>query len=195
LNFLGGVANAYGSDNLLGAGRVEQTTTAGRIGAAVGDFGATVTGGLEVLGGGGEALVTAPAGVTGVGIVVPAVGVAVAAHGVSAAGEGFSNLFKSAMAPKEGESGGPGAGKSIADKTKGEALQENKTASGGEAKCVFCGEKVGEGTGNKINYDHAQAKANGGNNTLNNTNVACEYCNKSKGTSNAPKNPKKPDGN
>jgi RHS repeat-associated protein len=78
LNFLGGVANTYGSDNLLGAGRVEQTTTAGRIGAAVGDFGATVTGGLETLGGGSEALVTAPAGATGVGIVVPAVGVAVA---------------------------------------------------------------------------------------------------------------------
>jgi RHS repeat-associated protein len=96
LNFLGGVANAYGSDNLLGAGRVEQTTTAGKIGSAVGDFGATVTGGLEVLGGGGEALVTAPAGATGVGIVVPAVGVAVAAHGVTAAGEGFGHLFKSA---------------------------------------------------------------------------------------------------
>ncbi len=99
------------------------------------------------------------------------------------------------MAPKAGETGGPGAGKSIGDKTKAAALDENKAANGGQAKCVYCGEPVGEGTGNKINYDHAQAKANGGNNGLNNTQVTCEYCNKSKGTADAPKNPKQPNQN
>ncbi|MBZ5530317.1 MAG: hypothetical protein LAO20_02695 [Acidobacteriia bacterium] len=98
------------------------------------------------------------------------------------------------MAPKEGEAGGPGAGKRINDTTKGQALQENKAANGGNAKCVFCKEKVGPGTDNKINFDHAKAKAGNppGNNSLNNTNVTCEYCNKSKGTGDAPKNPKNP---
>jgi RHS repeat-associated protein len=94
------------------------------------------------------------------------------------------------MEPKEGETGGPGAGKRIPQKTQQEALQENQNANGGQAKCVFCKENVGEGTGNKINYDHATAKSKGGNNSLNNTNVTCEYCNKSKGTGDAPKNPK-----
>jgi 5-methylcytosine-specific restriction endonuclease McrA len=58
---------------------------------------------------------------------------------------------------------------------------------------VACKDKVGPGTGNKINYDHATAKSKGGNKTLNNTNVACEYCNKSKGAGDVPKNPKYPD--
>jgi 5-methylcytosine-specific restriction endonuclease McrA len=91
-------------------------------------------------------------------------------------------LLASAIGPEAGESDGSGAGKSIPDETKAAALDENKAANGGQAKCLFCGEPVGEGTNNKINYDHAQNKAGGGNNSLNNTNVACEYCNKSKGT-------------
>ena len=85
----------------------------------------------------------------------------------------------------------PVAGKDISDKTKAQALEENKAANGGQAKCVYCKEPVGEGTNNKINYDHAEAKANNGTNKLNNVNVACEYCNKSKGSGKAPKNPKK----
>jgi hypothetical protein len=107
-------------------------------------------------------------------------------------GEKSGSSNKNGMAPKEGETGGPGAGKRIAPKTQREALKENQAANGGQAKCVFCKEKVGEGTGNKINFDHAKAKAGNppGNNSLNNTNVTCEYCNKSKGTGDAPKNPK-----
>ena len=199
LNFLGGVANAYGSDNLLGAGRVDQTTASGKIGAAVGDFAATAQGAGEALFGGGVEVGGVALDATGVGAVVgvPAnvAGAGLMLHGGGTAATGFGNLFKSAMAPKEGESGGPGAGKDFSGKTKEQAVQENKTANGGEAKCVFCGEKTGAGTENKTNIDHAQAKANNGNNSLNNANVTCEYCNKSKGTGNAPKNPKKPDGN
>jgi 5-methylcytosine-specific restriction endonuclease McrA len=99
------------------------------------------------------------------------------------------------MAPKEGETGGPGAGERFGNKTKEQAVEENKAANGGHAKCVFCGDEVGPGTGNKPNIDHAQAKANGGTNKLPNANVACEYCNKSKGTGTAPKNPKYADQN
>jgi RHS repeat-associated protein len=112
----------------------------------------------------------------------------------SQSGQGKSTQGgKSGMAPKEGETGGPGAGKRIPPKTQGQALEENKAANGGQAKCVFCKEDVGEGTDNKVNFDHAKAKANNGNNSLNNTNIACEYCNKSKGAGDVPKNPKQPD--
>jgi len=95
-DFALGAANAYGSDNLFGAGRMEQTSPSGRIGAAVGDAAATVTGTLEMLGGGGEALVTSPAAATGVGIVVPAAGAAVALHGTGTTATAFGNLFKNA---------------------------------------------------------------------------------------------------
>jgi RHS repeat-associated protein len=94
-NFAAGAFNAFTSDNLFGANRQTQTTTAGKLGAAVGDFAATATGTLEFLGGGGEALLTSPAAATGPGILIPAAGAAVATHGASAATLGFSNLFMS----------------------------------------------------------------------------------------------------
>jgi RHS repeat-associated protein len=106
-------------------------------------------------------------------------------------GEQSGSSSKNGMAPKEGETGGPGAGKEFSDKTKAQAVAENKAANNGEAKCVFCNDKVGPGTDNKMNIDHAKAQAENGSNTLNNANVTCEYCNKSKGTGDAPKNPKR----
>jgi len=95
------------------------------------------------------------------------------------------------MGPKEGESGGPGAGKDFSPATKQDIVNENATANGGSARCVYCGDKVSNESGpNKVNVDHVQAKANGGNNTQQNGQVTCQYCNQSKGTSPAPKNPK-----
>src|SRR5207249_8143275 len=95
------------------------------------------------------------------------------------------------MGPKEGSSGSPGAGKNFSPATQQEIVNENATANGGSAHCVFCGEKVSNEAGpNKVNIDHAQAKANNGNNTQANGQVTCQYCNQSKGTSPAPKNPK-----
>ena len=38
VNFVVGAANAWASDNLLGAGRQQQDTTAGKLGAATGDL-------------------------------------------------------------------------------------------------------------------------------------------------------------
>jgi RHS repeat-associated protein len=99
-DFLNAAGNAIVSDNLGGAGRQEQTTTSGKVGAAVGDFVATVQGAVEdVVGGGGEV-----AGVgldsTGVGALagVP-VGVGstvLIAHGTATAGTGFTHLLKAA---------------------------------------------------------------------------------------------------
>jgi RHS repeat-associated protein len=102
---------------------------------------------------------------------------------------------KNGMAPKKGETGGPGAGKEFSDKTKAQAVEENKAANNGEAKCVFCNDKVDKGTDNKMNIDHAKAQSKNGNNSSNNANVTCEYCNKSKGTGDVPKNPKYKDQN
>ena len=52
VNFLAGVANAYGSDNLAGAGRQQQDTTEGKLGAATGDLIATAQGAREFTVGG-----------------------------------------------------------------------------------------------------------------------------------------------
>jgi RHS repeat-associated protein len=99
-DFAGAAANAYGSDNLLGAGRTDQPTNAGRIGAAVGDFAATVQGGAEALFGGGVEVGGVALDATGVGAVagVPAnvAGAGLMLHGGATAETGFSNLFKSA---------------------------------------------------------------------------------------------------
>jgi hypothetical protein len=134
----------------------------------------------------------------GASTAVVAGGAAATAIGTLAEAGAAANLVKlattpmqsSTIGPKQGECGGPSAGKDFSDKTKTPAADQNKAANGGQAKCVFCGEDVGPGTGNKMNVDHATAKVNGGTNNLNNANVTCEYCNKSKGTSDVPKNPK-----
>jgi len=103
-------------------------------------------------------------------------------------------IQSSGMAPKPGESGGPGAGKVFDAETKQAAKSENAAANGGEARCVYCGVKVTNEPGpNRVNVDHAVARANGGTNTLENAQVACQYCNQSKGTGSAPKTPRQLD--
>ena len=199
---LAGALNAFGSDNLLGAGRASGGNSDFRTGQAVGDAVATVQGTVETLVGIGGEVGGTLLDFTGVGALVGVPTQVVSAgailQGGSTAAIAGGNLANAALSsmlgPKEGVSGGPGGGKRVNDKTKGAALDENKAANGGEAKCAFCGDPVGEGTGNKINYDHANPKSQNGSGTdVGNVNVACEYCNKSKGTGTEPKNPKYPD--
>lgn len=95
------------------------------------------------------------------------------------------------MGPKEGSSGGEGAGKPSSPATQQLAVGENTNANGGVARCAFCGQKVTNEPGpNKVNIDHGIARAKGGNNALENANVSCAYCNQSKGTGPEPKSPK-----
>jgi RHS repeat-associated protein len=95
------------------------------------------------------------------------------------------------IGPKEGSSGGPGAGKDFSPATKQSAVDENAAANGGVARCVYCGTKVTSEPGpDKVNIDHVDPKANAGNNTKENAQVSCQYCNQSKGTAAAPKNPR-----
>ena len=100
MDFLGSAVNAYASDNLLGAGRMESGTRVGQLGSAVGDAVATLHGVTEtMLGATGEAggfVLDA----TGVGAVigVPAnvVSAGVMMHGSSTAINGIVHLSKSA---------------------------------------------------------------------------------------------------
>jgi RHS repeat-associated protein len=108
-NFFAGLGNALSSDNLAGFGRQDQSTTAGQVGAATGDFLAVVQGSIEFLTGGTTAAGGVAACGTGVGCLAtaPAVaaGTAVAAHAATTGSEGLSHLFFSA------EKAGEGAGK------------------------------------------------------------------------------------
>jgi 5-methylcytosine-specific restriction endonuclease McrA len=95
------------------------------------------------------------------------------------------------MAPKEGSAGGPGAGADFSPAVKQAAVDENAAANGGAAHCTFCGGKVSNDPGpDKVNIDHAIAKAKGGNNSLGNAQVTCQFCNQSKGANPWPKSPK-----
>jgi len=141
IDFVGGFINAYSSDNLAGAGRVQQDSTAGQSGAAAGDAVATVQGGLEMAGGaGGEigglvldstgalAFIGIPANVASAGLI---------AHGAVTAGTGAENLVKDAVnAPMQSRAG---------DLTSSEKAQmdlENANSNGGQNRCTECGQDV-----------------------------------------------------
>jgi hypothetical protein len=131
-NFVGGAVNAFGSDNLFGAGRQQQTSESGRIGAAVGDAVATVQGTIETLIGlGGEAgggLLSA----TGIGALlgVPAMAVSTTAvvQGSSAAVLGAKNLGSAAFADTKGPYGSTPANQ--------ERMKQGKAPVGNDGKPV-----------------------------------------------------------
>jgi RHS repeat-associated protein len=105
MDFVAGAANAYGSDMAFGAGRLDGSSNASRLGAAVGDAVATVQGTSELLAGvGGEgagllldatgigAIVGIPANVASAGAIV---------HGGSTAINGIVHLAKNASESSE----------------------------------------------------------------------------------------------
>ncbi|HEY1731439.1 MAG TPA: RHS repeat-associated core domain-containing protein, partial [Terriglobales bacterium] len=94
MTFLSAFANAWSSDNAFGAGRQDQNTQAGSLGAEAGDTAAMVTGLIEVGAGGTEAAATLPAAGTVVGAVVPAAGAMAAIHGAGTAATATTSLFK-----------------------------------------------------------------------------------------------------
>jgi len=78
--------------------------------------------------------------------------------------------------PRAGESGGPGAGKDFGEKTKDEIRDRDGNI------CVFCKRDTTREPGpDQSNVDHAQPKADGGNNTPNNGQNTCRTCNLDKG--------------
>ena len=100
VNFADGFANAWGSDDLLGAGRQDQNTTAGKIGAGFGDAAATIQGLLETdagIGGevGGVALDATGVGAL-VGVPVNILSAGLIAHGIATSLTGVSHLAMAA---------------------------------------------------------------------------------------------------
>jgi RHS repeat-associated protein len=80
---------------------------------------------------------------------------------------------------KAGSSGGATAGERFTQGVRQEAFAENPTKT-----CVYCAR---EGTGTQV--DHAVSRANGGNATVDNAQLACPHCNASKGAGQFPRSP------
>jgi RHS repeat-associated protein len=184
LDYVGGAANAFGSNFFAGAGRASGGNADFRFGQFVGDSfsipagaawaeGGVAAGGVGVLG-------AAPSG--GVSLVASGVGAAVAAQGVTAAVSGAAHAghylakqLGEAGGPKVGSEGGPGAGRRFSSKTRDAARAENPN-------CVFCDRPTtGEPGPTQSNIDHAKAKARGGNNATENAQNTCRECNQRKG--------------
>jgi RHS repeat-associated protein len=152
VDFVSGLVNAWGSDNLMGAGRTNQTTTAGQLGQTFGDAGATLQGGAEtVLGAGGEVLgFTLDA--TGVGALVgvPANVVSTGAilDGSATATIGGANLAKDA---NQTSSGGPKAKDAPGVTAGGQATDEhgNKLGPSGETQIDRTTSTTREGARNR----------------------------------------------
>ncbi|MGO9340028.1 MAG: RHS repeat-associated core domain-containing protein [Terracidiphilus sp.] len=182
-DFMNSASNAYLSDQ--GAGRMApdaSSSGAGIAGAISGHVLSLAQSGLEavvgtaaIVGGGGEAVVTSPAALTGVGAVVPGAGVAVAVAGtaldVHAAATGataVSNIV--AMAMKPGSAGGPGAGKKTTPAQREKIRKEN----GG--KCAV------DGCNNQAEHvDHAIPRSQNGDTTDANLQGMCAHHNCQKG--------------
>ena len=134
INFAAGLANAFGSDNLMGAGRVEQTTRAGKVGAVIGD-GAAVIDGLQeaTFGATGDVagfLADLAPGGAPAGVLVNIASTGMVLHGTGTTLTAFANLSKAASAPNP--HGSPGAPDhqtkvdQLVDKAKSEAKPEKQ---------------------------------------------------------------------
>ena len=181
VNFLAGAANAYGSDNLGGAGRQQQDTTAGKIGQATGDFVATVQGATEfVLGGtgvqtgmglsatGDGALVGVP--LIAVSVPVAIDGAVVATQGAGHLGEDAANAIHDALnKPAESRPQGPVKAKDAPGVT-----------SGGQATDKE-GNKLGPSGRPQINETHSNTREGAGNRALNEGSGKVEHPNPKRG--------------
>jgi len=108
VNFVGGALNAYASDIAFGAGRAEQPTSSGTLGAALGDTVAAIHGAIETMAGAGGNIGGLMLDATGPGaaIGVPANVASTAAmvHGATTAGIAVTHLAVSAVGPKKAAS-------------------------------------------------------------------------------------------
>lgn len=182
---VGGAVNAWGSNQVLGAGRVDVDNMSGltdsdkkyaKLGQAVGD-------GLAVLTGVGEVVVAGGAEVATLGGATPAA-VAVGAHGVSSAVMGMSNLVKSSSNGNSGSNSR--SGKSFTPKEKQKVVNENKAKNNGNTVCENCGvnttkpEKSKKGVTppkTDTQVDHKVPESKGGSGTADNGQILCRDCN------------------
>jgi len=79
--------------------------------------------------------------------------------------------------PRDGVSGGDGAGKPFSPKDKDKIREDDNNT------CVFCGEETTNKPGpTRSEIDHADPKSRGGNNSLANGQNTCRTCNREKGS-------------
>ncbi|MDE1156354.1 MAG: HNH endonuclease [Acidobacteriaceae bacterium] len=170
LDFIGGVANAFGSDNLMGAGRVNIPSAGGQYGQALGD-------GLALAQGAGQVVLGTVGNIGGLVLDATGVGAAIGvpANVVSTAvtvdGAAVATTAGVAMAK---------AGGNFSSGTK----QGAKDAAGG--KCQNCGVETTPGQksqkgvtppGTEGQTDHIQPKSKGGTNDPSNAQHLCRDCN------------------
>jgi RHS repeat-associated protein len=148
LDFVGSAANAWASDNALGAGRFDSGTTAGKLGAALGDGAATIQGvGETLLGGTGEVVgitldATGAGAVLGIPVNIASAGLI--AHGVTTGLNGGAHLAKSAS-----ETSGSSAIKTAEDSQKLQPEQPTGPKAE-EAPGVTAGGQATDKYGNKL---------------------------------------------
>ena len=159
-DFALGAANAFGSDNLLGAGRVDGNSIAYKFGQVAGDGAAVITSFNEIGGGvagevgggaldltGGGALIGVPVNVVSAGVIV---------HGTAT---GTNAVVK-------------------------QLDQQNANQNGGQNKCTECGQDVqkvqnkkGETPpGNQLQRHHDPQLSKGGNSKSDTNRVVCRTC-------------------
>jgi RHS repeat-associated protein len=159
INFVLGAANAYGSDNLAGAGRQSQSTFEGKVGAAIGDTIAAAQSVVEVVAGGagevgGTGLILtgagAPAGVfvdvgsTALIVHGGATGTVAAANLGAAAGNAITAVIESrSSGPKAADAPGVSAGGQATDK------QGNKLGPSRKPQVNETNSNTREGAGNR----------------------------------------------
>jgi RHS repeat-associated protein len=113
-------------------------------------------------------------------ILIPGYGEAdIAAQGTLRGAAAAAKVERLIPTIKAGVRGGEGAGMPFSQTTRSAAKELDSTST-----CVFCGTP---GAGTQV--DHAASRATGGNNSLENAQLACPHCNASKGAGVYPKTP------
>ncbi|MBS1813675.1 MAG: RHS repeat-associated core domain-containing protein [Acidobacteria bacterium] len=171
VNFVAGAMNAYGSDNLMGAGNVEQTTTAGRLGAMLGHSIAAGQGVGEVILGTGGNIAGAALDTTGIGAAI-GVPVNAASTAVTLHGAGTATTAAMAMGKLNKSKTGPGSvppSERAPQRTATPAEKAQKLSEQG-GKCANCEKSVKNGEG--IGHHYPDRHADGGKEIV----VVCKEC-------------------
>jgi RHS repeat-associated protein len=149
VDFVNGLTNAWGSDNVLGAGRNNQSTYAGQLGQAFGDFGAAAQGGYETLLGVGGDIVGGGLDATGVGAIagvpINVVSTAAAIHGTATGTEGATHLAMALAKPASGKGSVPKEQRAKPRTATDKERTEMRKEQGGN--CAHCDKPLGDEPG------------------------------------------------
>jgi hypothetical protein len=166
VNFVVGAANAWASDNLLGARRQQQDTTAGKLGAATGDLVATIQGGERAVAGGTGVAAGISLSGTGegaiVGVPLVVVSAPVAVQGFATATEGAAHLgVAAADAIHNAIQSSSSSGKETGSYTNTHESGKTYSGKGDRARSQASGKRVEQQTGDKHTATDWTASPNG----------------------------------